>query len=109
VALLSVLGLLDDAPRTRCFTKIISAMVLVPMAIELVPNAPSYYPLRGLYLIPLYMLAALGSESLIRRVSRRQSTWKIPSALAFAGVFTAYVILSQLGYTLRMFGLPLLP
>jgi hypothetical protein len=82
-------------------------MVLVPLAIELVPNAPSYFPLRGLYLIPLYMLGALGAESAIRRVNGGESVWKLRSTLAFT--FTAYVILSQLGYTLRMFGLPLLP
>jgi hypothetical protein len=109
VALLSVLGLLDHAPRTRCFTGIIAAMVLVPFAIELVPNAPSYYPLRGLYLIPLYMLAALGAESVIRRVNEQESSWKIRTGLAFAGAFAAYLFLSQLGYTLMMFGLPLLP
>jgi hypothetical protein len=108
-ALLSILGLLDHAPRTRSFMKIIGAMVLVPLAIEVVPNAPSYFPLRGLYLIPLYVLVALGAGSVIRRVNGRESAWKSPSALAFAGAFTAYVLLSQLGYTLRMFGLPLLP
>jgi hypothetical protein len=108
-ALLSILGLLDHAPRTRSFTKIIAAMVLVPLAIEVVPNAPSYFSLRGLYLIPLYMLVALGAGSVIRRVNGRESAWKSPSGLAFAGAFTAYVFLSQLSYTLRMFGLPLLP
>jgi hypothetical protein len=107
LAMLSVLGLLDPAPRTPCFTRITGAMVLVPLAIELVPNAPSYFPLRGLYLIPLYMLGALGAESAIRRVNGGESVWKLRSTLAFT--FTAYVILSQLGYTLRMFGLPLLP
>jgi hypothetical protein len=109
VALLSILGLLDHAPQTRCFKKIIAAMVLVPFAIEVVPNAPSYFPLRGLYLIPLYMLAALGAESVIRRVNGQESLWRTPSGLAFAGTFTAYLFFSQLGYTLRMFGLPLLP
>jgi hypothetical protein len=109
VTLLSIVGLLDHAPQTRYFTRVIAAMVLVPFAIELVPNAPSYFPLRGLYLIPLYMLAALGAESAIRRVNGQLSPWKIPSGLAFAGAFAAYVVLSQLGHTLRMFGLPLLP
>jgi len=109
VALLSVFGLLDHAPQTRSFTKIIAAMVLVPFAVELVPNAPSYFPLRGLYLIPLYMLAALGAESVIRRVNGQVSPWKIPSGLAFAVTFAAYLFFSQLGYTLRMYGLPLLP
>jgi hypothetical protein len=109
IALLSILGLLDHAPQTRSFTKIIAAMVLVPLAIELVPNAPSYFALRGLYLLPLYVLAALGAESVIRRVNGRESAWKSPSRLAFAAAFTAYLVLSQLGYTLRMFGLPLLP
>jgi hypothetical protein len=109
MALLSILGLLDHAPQTRSFTKIIATMVLVPLAIELVPNAPSYFPLRGLYLIPLYVLAALGAENVIRRVNGRESTWKSPSGLAFAAAFTGYVVLSQLGYMLRMFGLPLLP
>ena len=109
LALLSVLGLLDHAPQTRSFTRMIAAMVLVPFAIELVPNAPSYFPLRGLYLIPLYMLAALGAESIVRRVNGRESPWKIPAGLAFAGAFAAYLFVSQLGYTLMMFGLPLLP
>ena len=109
VALLSVLGLLDHAPKTRSFARIIATMVLVPFAIELVPNAASYFPLRGLYMIPLYMLAALGAESVIRRVSEQESSWKIPTGLAFAGAFAAYLFLSQLGYTLMMFGLPLLP
>jgi hypothetical protein len=109
IALLSILGLLDHASQTRSFTKIIAAMVLVPLAIELVPNAPSYFALRGLYLLPLYVLAALGAESVIRRVNGRESAWKSPSGLAFAAAFTAYLVLSQLGYTLRMFGLPLLP
>ena len=108
-ALLSILGLLDHAPRTRSFTKVIATMVLIPLAIEVVPNAPSYFPLRGLYLIPLYMLVALGAESVIRRVNGRESAWKSPSGLAFTGAFTAYVFLSQLSYMLRMFGLPLLP
>jgi branched-subunit amino acid transport protein len=109
LALLSVLGLLDHAPQTRSFTRMIAAMVLVPFAIELVPNAPSYFPLRGLYLIPLYMLAALGAESVVRRVNGRDSPWKIPAGLAFAAAFAAYLFVSQLGYTLMMFGLPLLP
>ena len=109
VALLSIFGLLDHAPQIRCFTRIIAAMVLVSFALELVTNAPSYFPLRGLYLIPLYILAALGAESVIRRVNGQESPWKIASCLAFAGTFTAYLFLSQLGYTLRMFGLPLLP
>jgi hypothetical protein len=109
VALLSIFGLLDHAPQIRCFTRIIAAMVLVPLAIELVTNAPSYFPLRGLYLLPLYTLVALGAESVIRRVNGQESPWKIASCLAFAGTFTAYLFLSQLGYTLRMFGLPLLP
>ena len=109
LALLSVLGLLDHAPQTRSFTRMIAAMVLVPFAIELVPNAPSYFPLRGLYLIPLYMLAALGAESVVRRVNGGESPWKIPAGLAFAGAFAAYLFVSQLGYTLMMFGLPLLP
>lgn len=109
LALLSIMGLLDHAPQTRSFTKIIAAMVLVPFVAELVPNAPSYFALRGLYLIPLYVLAALGAESVIRRVNGQVSPWKIPSGLAFAGTFAAYLFFSQLGYTLRMFGLPLLP
>jgi hypothetical protein len=109
VVLLSILGLLDHAPQTRSFTKIIAAMVLLPLAIELVPNAPSYFALRGLYLIPLYVLAALGAESVIRRVNRQEFAWKVSSDMAYAGAFTAYVFLSQLGYLLRMFGLPLLP
>jgi hypothetical protein len=109
LALLSIFGLLDHAPQIRCFTRIIAAMVLVPLAIELVTNAPSYFPLRGLYLIPLSLLAALGAESIIRTVIGQEPPWKIASCLAFAGTFTAYLFLSQLGYTLRMFGLPLLP
>jgi len=109
VTLLSILGLLDHSPQTRCFTRIIAAMVVVPFAIELVSNAPSYFPLRGLYLIPLCMLAALGAESVIRRVNGPVSSWKIPIGLAFAGTFAAYLLFSQLGYTLRMFGLPVLP
>ena len=109
VALLSILGLLDHAPQTRCFTKIIAAMVLVPLAIELVSNASSYFPLRGLYLIPLYVLAALGAENIICRVNGHVSPWKIRGGLAFAGMFGAYLFLSQLRYTLMMFGLPLLP
>jgi hypothetical protein len=109
VALLSILGLLDHAPQTRCFTKIIAAMVLVPFAIELVSNAPSYFPLRGLYLTPLYVLAALGAENIICRVNGHVSPWKIRGGLAFAGMFGAYLFLSQLRYTLMMFGLPLLP
>jgi hypothetical protein len=109
LALLSVLGLLDHAPQARSFARIIAAMVLVPFAIELVPNAPSYFPVRGFYLIPLYVLAALGAENVIRRVNGQESPWKIATGLAFAGAFTAYLFLSQLGYTLMMFGLPLLP
>jgi hypothetical protein len=108
VALLSILGLLDHAPRTRCFTRIIAAMVLVPFAVELMPSAPSYFALRGLYLIPLYVLAALGVESVVRRVNAQESPWRIPTGLAFAGAFTVYLLLSQLAYTLLMFGLPLL-
>jgi hypothetical protein len=108
LALLSILGLLDHSPQTRSFTKIIAAMVLVALAIELVPNAPFYFPLRGLYLMPVYVLGALGAESIIRRVNGKELTWKTSGGLAFAGMFAAYIFLSQLGYTLRMFGLPLL-
>jgi len=109
VALLSIFGLLDHAPQMRSFTRIIAAMVLVPLAIELVTNVPSYFSLRGLYLIPLYILAALGAESFVRRVNGQESPWKIASCVAFAGTFAGYLFLSQLGYTLRLFGLPLLP
>jgi hypothetical protein len=109
LGLLSILGLIDHTPQTRSFTKIIAAMVLVPFVIELVPNAPSYFPLRGLYLMPLYMLGALGVGSIIRRVNGKESPWRTQSGLAFAGTFVAYLFLSHLGCTLRMFGLPLLP
>ena len=109
LALLSILGLLDHAPRAHCFTKIIAAMVLVPLGIELVPNAPSYFALRGLYLIPLYMLGAMGAESVISKVNGQVSPWRTGGGLAFAGAFISYLFLSQLGYALMMFGLPLLP
>jgi hypothetical protein len=100
LTLLSIIGMLDQALATGAFRRIISAMVLVPfIAATLTPDL--YFTWRGLYLIPLYLTGALGTESIIRRVNGQEGTWRSRDRLAFAGTFAAYVFLSHLSYSLR--------
>jgi hypothetical protein len=100
LTLLSIVGLLDQVTVSSSFRRIISAMVLLPFAAAII-TPDIYFTWRGLYLIPLYLTGALGTESIIRRANDRESTWASPDRLAFAGTFAAYVFLSHLSYSLR--------
>jgi hypothetical protein len=108
LTLLSIVGVLDQASQRRGFSKIMAANVIVPVALTLVisassasPYTPMWLTWRGLYVIPLYATAALGAESIIRRVNDQESPWKNRSQLAFAATFVAYIFLSHLSYSLR--------
>ena len=100
LTVLSIIALLDPAYQSRHFARIMAAMITVPFAATLI--SPGLYETwRGLYVIPLYLTGALGSASVIRRVSGGQSIWNSRSSLGFAGTFTAYIFFSHLGYSLR--------
>jgi hypothetical protein len=108
LTILSILGLLDYKSQTRSFTRILSAMILVPTMLTLIISASSsapYTPIwltwRGLYVIPLYLTGALGVESIIRRVNGSAPPWRSRSRLAFAATFATYIFLSHLSYSLR--------
>jgi len=108
LTILSILGLLDYRSQARAFTRILSAMILVPTMLTLIisassaaPYTPMWLTWRGLYVIPLYLTGALGVESIIRRVNDSVAPWTSPSRLAFAGTFATYVFLSHLSYSLR--------
>jgi hypothetical protein len=108
LTILSVVGLLDYTSQTRSFTRILSAMILVPTMLTLIisasssaPYTPMWLTWRGLYVIPLYLTGALGVESIIRRVNGSAPPWRSRSRLAFAGTFATYIFLSHLSYSLR--------
>jgi hypothetical protein len=108
LTLLSIIGLLDSRSQRRSFNRIVAATAVVPIVLTVVisvssasPYTPMWLTWRGLYIIPLYLMGALGVESIIRRVNGSVSTWKSPSRLAFAGTFVLYLFLSHLSYSLR--------
>jgi hypothetical protein len=108
LTLLSMVGLLDNRFQRRSFTRVVAAMVLVPIVLTIIisvssasPYTPMWLTWRGLHIIPLYLTGALGVESIIRRVNGSLSSWSSPSCLAFAATFVAYVFLSHLSYSLR--------
>jgi hypothetical protein len=99
LTILSLVGLADRA-WDGTFRRVSAAMVLVPFVLAAV-SPDLYLTWRGLYMIPLYLTGALGTESIVRRVNTQESPWTSHSRLAFAGVFTGYVILAHLSYSLR--------
>jgi len=105
---LSIIGLLDSSAQSRSFNRMLAAMTVVPVLLTIVisissasPYTPMWLTWRGLYIIPLYMTGALGAESIIRRVNGSASSWSSLSRLAFAGSFSAYLLLSHVSYSLR--------
>jgi len=100
LTLLSIAAMIDTASQRRSFRRIIAATILVPVAITVITPG-IYHTWRGLYIIPLYLTAALGVHSIVRRVNGQESPWKDASKVAFTGTFAAYIILSQLAYSLR--------
>jgi hypothetical protein len=108
LTLLSIVGLLDWRYQRRSFSRIVAAMVFVPIVLTVIislssasPYTPMWLTWRGLYIIPFYLAGALGIESVIRRVNGSTSCWRSPSRFAFVGTFVTYVFLSHLSYSLR--------
>jgi hypothetical protein len=108
LTLLSIIGLLDSESHRRSFNRIVAATVVVPTILTVIvsissasPYTPMWLTWRGIYVIPLYVTAALGVQSIIRRVNGRSWSWKSLSRLGFAGTFVAYLFLSHLSYSLR--------
>jgi hypothetical protein len=99
LTILSIVGLVDSAWKGS-FRRVIGAMVLVPIALAIV-SPDIYLTWRGLYMIPMYLTGALGTESIMRRVNGHESPLTSPSRLAFGITFTAYIFLSHLSYSLR--------
>jgi hypothetical protein len=108
LTLLSVIGLLDSASQCRPFNRIAAATVIVPTVLTIIissssasPYTPMWLTWRGMYVIPLYVPAALGVESIVRRVNGQNWSMRSASRIAFAGTFVTYVFLSHLSYSLR--------
>jgi hypothetical protein len=92
--------LLDCGFERRLFRNVVAAMTLIAVvATVITPDINLIW--RGLYLVPLYLTGALGAVSVIRRVNGLESPLRSPDRVAFAGMFVAYLFLSQLGYWLR--------
>jgi len=100
LTVVSIVGLLDSRSEAGSFRKIVAAMVLVPIVLA-VTSPGLYETWRGLYVIPMYLTAALGVEGIIHRVNRHESPWASRGRLMLAGTFVAYVFLSHLSYSLR--------
>ena len=100
LTLLSIIGLLDCGFERRLFRNVVAAMTLIGVvATVITPDINLIW--RGLYLVPLYLTGALGAVSVIRRVNGLESPLRSLDRVAFAGMFVAYLFLSQLGYWLR--------
>jgi hypothetical protein len=99
LTILSIVGL-ADSPWRGPFRRVVAAMVLVPIVLAIV-SPDLYLTWRGLYMIPMYLTGALGTESIIRRLNGLGMPWTSRSRIAFTGVFAAYIFLTHLSYSLR--------
>ena len=100
LTLLSIISLLDCGFERHVFRKAVAAMTLIPLVATVI-TPDFWFTWRGLYIVPFYMTGALGAESVIRRANGQGSPLRSPDRLAFAGMFVAYLFLSQLDYWLR--------
>jgi len=102
MAVLSIIGMADVSLLRRPFRRILGSMMIVPVIFTLLAPDVSW-TWRGLYLLPMYLGAALGARSVILRTNSPtvRSTHESILRFAFMSSLSGYIFLSCLAWALR--------
>jgi hypothetical protein len=100
--ILSIIGILDTSLVSKRFRRVLASMMIVPIFFTLL--APDInWTWRGLYLLPIYLGAALGARSIVLRANASTIGSRRESILSFvlSSSLLGYIFLSSLAWTLR--------